>query len=130
MSPRLIEAGHKAPTSCIGILADLWSKDGVTQKELGMSLIKTKSSINKMLSSLESDGLVYKADHPTDKRNKLIYLTEPGKAMKTTIQQADQISEKELLAGVDPKDIETAKKVLTILYENLTKKIEDNAKIN
>lgn len=122
LRPTVEAKGHHFPTSCVGILADLWSKDGVTQKELGMSLIKNKSSITKMLIDLEEGGLIYKADHPTDKRNKLIYLTPEGKQMQQIIETADRQTEADLLQGVDPADIATTKRVLSILYENLSKR--------
>lgn len=124
LRPEVQGQGHDMPTSCIGVLADLWRKDGVTQKELGMSIIKNKSSVNKMLATLESEGLVYKADHPEDKRNKLIFLTENGKAMESCITEADQKAESKLLDGISKEDIATAKKVLTILYQNLSTEIQ------
>ena len=58
MTPKMKKEGFDFPISCIGIMADLWSKDGVTQKQLGSSMIKTKSSVTKMLESLESSKLI------------------------------------------------------------------------
>lgn len=75
-----------------------------------------------MLFDLEQGGLIYKADHPTDKRNKLIYLTPEGKQMQQIIETADRQTEADLLQGVDPADIATTKRVLSILYENLSKR--------
>ena len=120
--------GYDMPSSCIGVLADLWKNDGVTQKELGMSMIKNKSSVNKMLTTLESEDLIYKQDHPTDKRNKLIFLTENGKAMKEIITNAETESESVLLDGISESDINTAKMVLKVLYENLSKEIQSKSK--
>ena len=75
-----------------------------------------------MLTDLEEEGLIYKTDHPTDKRNKLIYLTPVGKQMQKTVETADRQTEADLLQGVAPADIATAKRVLSILYENLSNK--------
>ena len=90
----MAEEGYKFPASCIGILADLWSKDGVNQKDLGISLVKTKSSINKMLTALEEEGFVVKKNDPSDGRGKLIFLTKKGREMQYVIERRGKEMEK------------------------------------
>jgi len=109
------------PTSCIGILADLWAGDGVNQKDLGVSLIKTKSSINKMLSALEDAKLIRKEIDPNDKRGKLIYLTKKGTQMQAKIEQASQNCDQMMLGEISQQEIEITKKVLSKYYEMLLK---------
>lgn len=104
-------------------MADLWCKDGVTQKELGMSLIKTKSSITKMLETLIRENLIYKGDHPEDKRNKLIYLTTKGRELQDIVSKQGKLMEKILLSEKTEKELQTSKMVLKTLYENLSKEI-------
>lgn len=130
IGPKLKEQGYDMPTSCIGLLADLWKKDGVTQKELGISLIKTKSSIAKMLSQLEEFELIVKKDDQSDKRNKLIFVTKKGKELqKVVFNRAEQL-EADLLAEFSKQDITTAKKVLLKVYLNLSDPIEINKRLN
>lgn len=117
---KIVKEGYDFAPSCIGILADLWEKDGVTQKELGTSLIKNKSSINKMLESLESNGLIEKKVHPNDKRNKLIFLTQEGKKFKTHIMDGRKYINNHLLSEVKDKDVTTCLKVLNELYNRLS----------
>lgn len=119
----LREQGYHFPVSCLGIMADLWAQDGVTQKELGMSLIKTKSSITKMLDALVKENLIYKVDHPEDKRNKLIYLTPKGRAFRDIVTKKGMLSEKILLSNSTEKEIQTSKMVLKTLYHNLSQEI-------
>jgi len=107
------------PASCIGVLADLWATDGVNQRDLGISLIKNKSSINKMLSALQADGMIIKQDDPSDKRGKLIYLTEKGKQMQSYIEQASRQLDEKLLSEVSEEDLKTTKRVLGRYYEML-----------
>lgn len=113
------ELGYTPPISCIGILADLWSKDGVMQKDLGSSLIKTKSSINKMLEALEKEGLIVKKDNPEDKRGKLIFLTSEGKKLQASIEKHVDSCEELIKNKVSEKDLATTKKVLAQYYELL-----------
>lgn len=108
-----------APSSCIGVLADLWAKDGINQKDLGISLIKTKSSINKMLAALVTDGMITKEDDPNDKRGKLIYLTTKGRRMQNHIEKASTCCDLKIIEDVSKEDLETTKRVLGQYYEML-----------
>ena len=107
------------PSSCIGVLADLWAEDGVNQKDLGSSLIKTKSSINKMLAALEADGMITKEDDPNDKRGKLIFLTSKGRKMQNIIVEASDCCDLKIIETISKEDLETTKRVLGQYYEML-----------
>lgn len=107
------------PTSCIGILADLWAKDGVNQKDLGSSLIKNKSSINKMLASLEDHQMIKKVNDPNDKRSKLIFLTEKGRKMQGIIEEASMNCDLRILEHISKEDLAITKKTLGKYYEIL-----------
>ena len=125
VEPSMNEDGHHFPVSCVGILADLWSKDGISQKELGTSLVKTKSSINKMLTALESEGFIIKKDDPNDGRGKLIFLTEKGKEMQFIIEKKGKEMEEMLLSDCTKKEVKIAKKVLAKMYKKLYKKVDE-----
>ena len=128
MSNTMEVDGMHFPSSCIGVLADLWAEDGVNQKDLGISLIKTKSSINKMLAALEADNMITKENDPNDKRGKLIYLTMKGKKMQETIQAASTCCDQNILKQVSEEDLKTTKRVLGKYYEMLL--LQTNNDIN
>lgn len=125
VEPSMEGDGHHFPVSCIGILADLWSQDGVSQKDLGTSLVKTKSSINKMLTALETEGFIIKKDDPTDGRGKLIFLTDKGKEMQFIIEKKGREMEALLLSDCTKEEVKIAKEVLTKMYKKLYKKVND-----
>lgn len=123
--------GYDFPISCLGVMADLWFKDGVSQKELGISLIKTKSSITKMLGFLQDANLIYKKENPADQRSKLIYLTEEGKYLQKYVKERATVAEKVLLSDINEHDKDTTKRVLKVLYQNLSNEIfEQNKNLN
>ncbi len=124
MYPKLNEEGYNFPSSCIGILADLWSKDGVAQKELGLSMIKNKSSVTKMLEALEKDGLIEKKDDSLDKRKKLIYLTDKGHKIRDLVKDKSKVYREEIEAVHSAEEIRIAKKVLKTIYLNLKEKVK------
>jgi len=108
------------PHTCVGILAELWRKDGLIQKEIGMNNIKTKSSISSMLDSLEENALIYRKVNPNDKRNKRIFLTQKGKDFQTILEAKSKSAEVTLLTECTTDEIETCKRVLNSLYNNLS----------
>lgn len=129
MTPKMKAEGYDFPTSCIGILADLWSKDGITQKELGSSMIKTKSSVTKMLESLEKAGLIEKKDDPKDRRNKLIFLTQKGHAFRSMIESKSARYQEEMIPNHTAEEIAIAKRVLKTIYINLKDKVKTEKQV-
>ncbi len=121
LGPKLRNSGYQFPTSCIGALADLRYKDGVTQKELGISLIKNKSSINKIIEELEKASLVKRLENPEDRRNKKIFLTQEGEQFCSKIKAYSSGIETKLKKHHSEDEIENAKNVLNTLYEMLSR---------
>ena len=119
IEPQMEELGYHFPSSCIGVMADLWSTDGISQKELGISLIKTKSSINKMVAALEENGMIEKKIDPNDARGRLIFLTQKGRDMQQVIVNKSLEMEKVWLSNMKKEDIEITKKVLAEMYQSL-----------
>jgi len=79
------------------VLACLWQQDGINQQELADLTVKDKASMTYLLDNIARRGLVYRQEDSVDRRNKLIYLTEEGKAMKERIQP--WVEEMYVLAG-------------------------------
>ncbi|MFT6782131.1 MAG: DNA-binding MarR family transcriptional regulator [Saprospiraceae bacterium] len=123
VEPDMETDGHCFPASCIGILAELWAKDGISQKYLGTALIKNKSSITKMLLALEDDELIVKVNDPEDGRGKLIYLTQKGRDMQDIIEAKSGEMQEMLLTDCSNDEIVIAKKVLAEMYEKLYFKV-------
>lgn len=111
--------GYNFPASCIGILADLWSKDGVQQKDLEISLVKNKSTINKMISYLISEKLIIKKEDRSDKRVRYIYLTQKGKDLQEVVINHHSRLNEILLSKFTKKEITLSKKILEQYYKLL-----------
>lgn len=115
----IVEKGFSFPNSCMGILADLWVKDGIRQQDLADALIRNKSSINKMLLALEKDSLIERKIDENDKRQNRIYLTKKGKAFKSFVAKRACIGEKLATAGASEHEIDITRNVLKRMYDNL-----------
>ena len=68
------------------VLACLWTKDGINQQEIANITVKDKASMTYLIDNLTKRGLVTRLEDATDRRNKLILLTESGNALRTKIQ--------------------------------------------
>jgi len=112
---------YSFPSSCMGILANLWAQDGIKQQDLADDMVRNKSSITKMILALEKDGLVERKIDKKDKRQKRIYLTKEGKEFKRHIIKKAIKGEKRATAGLKEEEVEIAKKVLQTMYSNLNK---------
>ena len=104
----------------IGILVELWARDGLRQQDLAVSIIKDKATIARALDHLESENIVVRVPDPNDKRNKHIYLTHKGKGLHQRIWPHAESVMKEVLEDVEPQDLETCKKVLEHVYHKLS----------
>lgn len=67
-------------TQSIGyLLINIDEAEGTTVSEVAALLGLKSTSLSRMLNNLETDGLIYRESHLTDKRSVKLYLTEKGK---------------------------------------------------
>ncbi|MCB0572605.1 MAG: MarR family transcriptional regulator [Phaeodactylibacter sp.] len=100
----------------MGILVDLWQRDGVRQQDLAVSTIKDKGTIARALNALERDDVLVRVPDPIDKRTKRIFLTHRGRRLREQLlPQARQV-EAEALSGLKPEELQACKHVLGHIY--------------
>lgn len=105
----------------MGILSDLWTKDGIKQQDLVISIIKDKATITRTLDAMEATDMLLRVPDKEDKRNKLIYLTNKGKQLKHQLSPIMQSITKEAVAGISKKELDICLNVLNKVYQNLKK---------
>jgi DNA-binding MarR family transcriptional regulator len=102
------------------VLYHLWKQDGISQQELCLATFRDKPSITRLLDNLEKLEMVVRKPSPTDKRSKLIMLTETARGLQEKTMHIAAITLNEALEGVAATDLESAKKVLQQVYDNLS----------
>ncbi|MFJ6326662.1 MULTISPECIES: MarR family transcriptional regulator [unclassified Rhizobium] len=102
------------------ILLELWSEDGLTQKQLLERVDIEQATMANTLSRMERDGLVERRPHPSDKRAQLIFLTAKASDMRAEAIEAAMATDSELL-----KDFRNFERELLLEY---IRRILDNAK--
>lgn len=81
------------------ILLELWTEDGLTQKQLLERVDIEQATMANTLSRMERDGLIERRPHPSDKRAQLIFLTEKAVAMQTDAVDAAMAADQDLFKG-------------------------------
>lgn len=88
------------------VLKHLQEKDGISQKDLSYMADKDKTTITRIIDSLEERGALHRHPNPNDGRSFLIYLTEEGRSLIRELQPipdkvnrlaSQQLSDEELL---------------------------------
>jgi DNA-binding MarR family transcriptional regulator len=102
------------------ILLELWSEDGLTQKQLLERVDIEQATMANTLSRMERDGLIERKPHPTDKRAQLVFLTERAMAMQADAIKAAIAADQDLFKG-----FRAFERALLIEY---IRRILDNAK--
>lgn len=102
----------------IAILAK--SKTELSQRALADQLGVEGPSVVAMLDRLESAGLVLRAPCPTDRRVKLVHLTDAGRALFAKVRKQADAFRASVLDQVPPAELAAA----TALLESLRERIE------
>lgn len=111
---RLSELGFEDIRPAHGFMFKRITPDGATGIELAEYLGISKQAVSKMVDYLETSGYVMRQTHPTDKRGKIIVLTERG----WLVMKAKE----EILADIEQRWIENiGAERMQMLKEDLTK---------
>ena len=100
-------------------LVYIWDEDGQPQRVLAEKLYRDKTTVTRLVTGLESLGLIKRVPGREDAREKRICLTERGKKLMAEVTQL--VQEILLLAqkGIDAREVKICKDVLRRIRENL-----------
>ena len=69
--------------------------------------------------SLARDGLIVRRKHPTDRRQTLVYLSAPGRALRDRVIHCAQDVNILAAGDLDPEEVARCRRVLARMIENL-----------
>lgn len=99
------------------VLVALEDAPAPTQSELAAAVGRDKTRLIPILDRLEVRGLLRRTADPDDRRNRIVALTEAGRALVTSCRAGVREVEVELLAPLDPAERTTFVTVLDRLAE-------------
>lgn len=101
------------------VLSHLWQKDGLQQSELALCTNRNRANVTRILDILERENIVERRDDTNDRRVFRIYLTEKGKSLREATAKCAEQSIKDSLKGITKDEIETCKRVLLKIKNNV-----------
>ncbi len=116
------ETGHPLLSEIfphMGVLVDLWYKDGLRQQDLAVSAIKDKATIARSLDVLEEKQVVERQADPSDRRIKRIFLTETGRQLGAELWPAAEAVVRRSTRGIPPENMAICREVLQQIFTNL-----------
>ena len=119
LSANMADAGYDLTATEVIVLVHLLDNDGMTQVEIGEMLTCDKTATTRLVDSLECQGLARRVHDREDRRRNKVFMTEAG---LTAIRNAKPVAQKTLqqaLKGIDKVDVETCKRVLQRVIENV-----------
>ncbi len=106
------------------VLIKLYLKDGLNQNELAFLVLRDKSSLTRMLKTMERKGYIKRQQSTEDKRINNVFLTDFGRA---TFHRVQPIL-KNLMAleeqGISNEEKQTLIKILKKIHSNFGEKPE------
>jgi DNA-binding MarR family transcriptional regulator len=112
-------AAHGVPFGHWSFLRILWEADGLTQKELSERAGVMEPTTFSAMKAMEVQGYIERRQLPTNKKNVYVYLSATGRALKTKLVPMAEETNRVSTEGLSPQDIQTTRKVLFAMIENL-----------
>ncbi len=113
------QAGIEITIEQWSVLYHLWKVDGMSQQQLCDATFRDKPSITRLVDNLEKLKLVKRNASKEDRRKNLIVLSPEGKQLEEDCMEVANTTLNEALMGVTNGQIEIAKEVLQMVYDNL-----------
>jgi DNA-binding MarR family transcriptional regulator len=118
---KIKENGVNMTFEMLEVLSCLWRKDGINQQEIADYTLRDKSSMTYLLDNLVKRKLVYLVEDENDRRNKLIFVTPEGLALREQMypwaMEVYELAANEL----NGSDLEKATSVLSRMTATLKK---------
>ncbi len=102
------------------ILVHVWNYNGISQNDLARKLFKDKTTIARLVASVESSGMIRRQPSPEDGRGKNIYLTDEGKSVMDRATAIVRKIDDSVAADIDRNELKICKRVLSSAHRNLT----------
>ncbi|AXX97149.1 MarR family winged helix-turn-helix transcriptional regulator [Profundibacter amoris] len=100
---RRIEPLGLAPAQFMTLLV-LWDQDGITQQTLRLHLDVEQATMANTLKRMERDGLITRRAHKSDKRARLVYLTDKAREMRDGALSAAKAQNKIALGSLSASE--------------------------
>jgi DNA-binding MarR family transcriptional regulator len=102
-----------------GVLASLWERGGLSQKELADKVAKDQANMTRILDKLVKKGWVQRLDAVDDRRAYLLYLTDEGRQLVQIAAPLVAEVKKKLVGQIPEPELQAVLAVLEKMAHNL-----------
>ena len=99
----------------------LWRRDGLTQRELSDEAGVMEPSTFAAIKAMERLGYVKRRRLPDNRKNVYVHLTAKGRALERRLVPLARAVNRDAVRGLSAREVETARRVLLAVTENLRK---------
>lgn len=103
-----------------------YAKEGLTQKEICKRTFHSKQTVSLIVKNLLQQGYVSLADNPADKRNKIVQMTDAGRAYAEKPVRHITWAEDMAMAMFTPEEQEQLIALSRRFTQNLTNLVKEN----
>ncbi|MEE9454229.1 MAG: MarR family transcriptional regulator [Paracoccaceae bacterium] len=120
LQQRFKHAGHNLGAEEWAVLLLLWQQDGQTPGDLARRTVRDQTTMTRLLDGMHKKHLITRQHDTKDRRRVLVHLSAEGRALEAKLVPvaAEFIAQSQ--RKIPPEDIETARRVLRQMSENLT----------
>lgn len=115
-----IRAALGLENGVIGLLSVVWMNPGISQNDLAASLALKKSSVTRLVTRLEGQGLVAREKVDADRRVNALMLTADGHALIARARELTDAVHARVFDGIPPADRATFFRVAAHLSARLS----------
>ena len=119
INDKLQLSGLKLTRNQFIVLKILSLRDGICQNELAFITERDKTSLTRLISSLEAKDMVKRSTATDDKRKKRIYITDSGTNVLNEARPLMQRLENEVTKDITPSEFNNLLKVLNKVQANV-----------
>ena len=112
-------AGFNVTNEQFSILAQLWYQDGISQQDIASVVGRDKTTVSRVIDNMIKNNLIRKTTG-SDKRQRLIYLTEHGKSVQHQLVTISGNLYMKAINDIPSSELLQAINVLTKMTNNLT----------
>ena len=102
------------------VLGPVWKNEGLSQKDIAEYCGKDKTSVTKIIDTLEKRNLMVRYPDQIDQRIKRVILSNKGKELMEKSMPIMEQTRNEVRKGISDQEISLFKTVLRKIYTNLT----------
>lgn len=119
LSNALSENGFPITIEQWPILNEIFFNGGITQQDLANRVRKDKTTLTRILNTLEKNRLIERRASTVDKRKKQLYHTAKAEEMRLGMIEVLKDQGEFILDGLDEKEQEAMRHGLNVIFRNL-----------